>query len=96
MANKALAQGDKHLCPLVSNVPHAAGQIFSNCSTSVFINDTPLATVGSKIQCKDGSFTSIISGSSKVFVEGQALATDGSKTDHNGQLIASNSILELS
>ena len=70
------------------SVSSITGSISSNCSSNVYINGLKAAFVGSITSeydvCTNGS-GSIAVGSSKVFVNGEALARVGDKINpHNG------------
>jgi uncharacterized Zn-binding protein involved in type VI secretion len=85
MGNQPLTKGSKHMCCLFTGqVAHAVGQIDGNYSSSVYLDGLPLAVVGSTITCNDGSTATILTGSSKVFIEGKPMAILASQTSHGG------------
>lgn len=65
------------------------GSIVKGCSTNVFINGRPAATIGCGTEEHDGccgsNTGSVGAGSSSVFINGKAAARQGDKVNvHNG------------
>lgn len=68
-----------HLIPHDSVV--ISGSISGNCSSNVYINGRPAATVGSTTTeadgCCGGGMGRVLTGSSKVFINGRPAARNG-------------------
>lgn len=85
--NKPAARvGDMHTCPMMLPISHVGGPILPFTNTKVFINGMLAATAGSPAQCAAG-VDSIITGSSRVFIQGQPAARVGDMSAHGGVIV---------
>ena len=86
----AATVGDNHTCLMCSGtVPHIGGPITQG-SPNVFINDKPVATIGSICTCI-GPPDTIVTGNPTVLINGKAIACVGDMTAHGGIIISGSS-----
>ncbi|WP_082422435.1 PAAR domain-containing protein [Aquimarina longa] len=84
MSKLVATAGDQHTCPMYSGTtPHVGGTIISG-SPNVFVNDRPVARMGDKCICSDGSISIIIQGETGILVDGKPIAYVGCMTSHGG------------
>jgi len=88
--------GDTHSCPMVSGtVPHVGGTIITGQS-NVLVNNRPVACMGDKVICANGSIATIVQGCPNVLVNGKPIAFLGCMTSHGGVITSGQPSVELS
>lgn len=79
---------DLHVCPQLdpppSNNPHLVGKIIGPCSSTVFVEDRPIALVDDYVKCQNTHPARMVSGSLTVFCENKAVVRIGDMSDHFG------------
>lgn len=77
---------DVLFCPLFgpAGTPHGVSSVIVNTSTKVFINNSPVISVGDEFLCSDGTKSKVTIGSSKIFVNNKPVALSSSTTCHGG------------
>ncbi|MDP8052811.1 PAAR domain-containing protein [Pasteurella atlantica] len=92
--SKIALHNHNHTCPQTG---HTGGKIFVTDNSRPTINGVPIALVGDKCFCQDGTQLSdtIITGSSSLTVNGVPVAITGSKTAHGGIVIEGDSNLTI-
>jgi GH24 family phage-related lysozyme (muramidase)/uncharacterized Zn-binding protein involved in type VI secretion len=88
MSKLAARKSDKHNCPKKEPKAHGEGSIIKG-SPNVTIEGMPAARVGDKIECEDGSITSIADNESCLIINGKRAARLGDKSDHDGEISSS-------
>ncbi len=81
-------QDDLHICPMVDpspkNNPHLVGKIIGPCSSTVFVDNRPIALVDDQVGCQNTIPAKIILGSMTVFCENKAVVRIGDMSNHGG------------